>query len=254
MRERLELFALAGMPLVQPGDDLALLIADALRGAHRTLDEGDVVVVAQKIVSKAENRYRDLREVEPSDRAREIAQVTGKNTRFVQAVLDESSDVVRTAPNVLIVRHRNGYVYANAGIDHSNIDAAGGHVVLRLPENPDASAARLRDRLRERCGVEVAVIVCDSAGRPWRMGVIGIAIGCAGFDPLESRIGDLDLFDCPLAITEVAVADDLAAAASLLMGEANEARPVVIVRGAELKRAQSDARKLVRPLAHDLFR
>jgi coenzyme F420-0:L-glutamate ligase/coenzyme F420-1:gamma-L-glutamate ligase len=252
MSARLELYALPGLPLVKPGDDLARLILDALRANGEALRARDIVVVAQKIVSKSENRYVDMSSITPGERARELAAVTGKDARFVELVLSESSDVVRTGKNVLIVRHRNGYVYANAGIDQSNIEPVAGRALL-LPEDPDASAARLRDALCAASGVEVAVIINDSAGRPWRMGVTGIAIGCAGILALKSRIGEGDLFGKPLLVTEIAVADELAAAASHVMGQADEATPVVLVRGAQYEASGTGSKSLIRPRSLDLF-
>jgi coenzyme F420-0:L-glutamate ligase/coenzyme F420-1:gamma-L-glutamate ligase len=212
-----------------------------------------LVVVAQKIVSKAENRYVEMAAIAPGARARELARETGKDARFVELVLSESSDVVRTGKNVLITRHRNGYVYANAGIDQSNIVGSESGRALLLPADPDASAARLRAAFVAACGVEVAVIINDSAGRPWRMGVTGIAIGCAGILALKSRIGDGDLFGKPLQVTEIAVADELAAAASHLMGQADEGTPVVLIRGARYEASDAGSGALIRPRAMDLF-
>ena len=250
----MELTSLPGLPLVEPGDDLAKLILDGLARAGKSLQPRDIVVVAQKIVSKAENRYVEMQGIEPGARALELAALTGKDPRFVELVLRESTDVVRAGKNVLIVRHRNGYVYANAGIDQSNIDPRSGPTrALLLPENPDASAARLRRALNGANGVEIAVIVNDSAGRPWRMGVTGIAIGCAGILALKSRIGDGDLFGKPLLVTEIAVADELAAAASHLMGQADEGAPVVLIRGARYEPSEAGSQALIRPRALDLF-
>lgn len=254
MSVRVEIIAVPGLPMVEPGDDLAGLIVEGLAQAGERLQPRDVVVLAQKIVSKAENRYVDLEKVIPGAKAVEIAAATGKDPRFVEVVLGESVDVVRTGKNVLIVRHRNGYVYANAGIDQSNIDPdSPGWRALLLPENPDASAARLREALARRTGTDVAVLINDSAGRPWRMGVTGIAIGCAGMLALDSRIGDGDLYGKPLQVTEIAVADELAAAASHVMGQADEACPVVIVRGARYKPSDAGSAALIRPRAMDLF-
>jgi coenzyme F420-0:L-glutamate ligase/coenzyme F420-1:gamma-L-glutamate ligase len=254
MQQDLLLKALPGIPLVEPGDDLPALISAALEAAGLALFSGDVVVVAQKIVSKAENRYRDLAPVTPGARALELAAICGKDARFVELVLAESTEVVRCAKNVLITRNRRGHVYANAGIDQSNIaiDAARPRVLL-LPEDSDASARRLRDALRARWSADIAVIINDSAGRPWRLGVTGIAIGCAGLRPLVSRVGDGDLYGKPLQITEIAVADELAAAASFLMGQADEGRPVVLVRGAHWITDDAGTGTLLRPREHDLF-
>ncbi len=252
---RLELFALEQFPMVEPGDDLAGLIAESLQQCGETLRHNDVVVLAQKIVSKSENRYVMLAEVTPGERAIELAKVVNKDPRFVELVLRESSDVVRQFKDVLIVRHRHGYVYANAGIDQSNIDTDEGRErVLLLPEDSDASAARLRAALKKRFGVELAVIINDSAGRPWRMGVTGIAIGASGIQALVSHIGDPDLFGKALQITEIAAADEIAAAASYVMGQADEGRPVVVVRGARYRPSDTGTQALIRPREKDLFR
>jgi len=250
---RIELFALDGLPLIEPGDDLVGLIAKALEKQGDTLRTGDVVVLAQKIVSKAENRYVNLAEVTPSERAHQLAAVVNKDPRFVELVLRESTDVVRQAKDVLIVRHRHGYVYANAGIDQSNIRQGEARVLL-LPENPDASAQKLRKALSAKYGVNVAVVINDSAGRPWRMGITGIAIGVAGLLALDSRIGDPDLFGKALQITEIAAADEIAAAASFVMGQADEGTPVVVVRGARYKPSEAGSAPLIRARDKDLFR
>ena len=254
MRQPLRLLALEHIPLVQPGDDIAALVSQALSRQGESLRDGDVLVVAQKIISKSEGRLVKLDSVTPGARALELAQATGKDARIVELVLRESTDIVRQRKNVLIARHRNGYVYANAGIDQSNVGPDGSEHALLLPENPDASAARLRSALNAAHRVDIAVIINDSAGRPWRLGVTGIALGAAGFLALESRVGKPDLFGRPLEITEVAVADELAAAASHLMGQANEGLPVVLIQGAALTRAEADSRALIRPLDQDLFR
>lgn len=252
MSKRLQLFALEGLPLVEPGDDLAeLLIAAAARCAQGIADD-DLLVVAQKIISKAENRYVALASVTPSAEALELAPLADKDPRLVEVILRESRAVLRHRPGALIVEHRLGYVHANAGVDRSNI--AGDERVLLLPENPDRSAAELRATIRQRTGRDVCVIINDSAGRPWRNGIIGFAIGCAGFKPVVNRIGAPDLFGRKLEITEVAVADELAAAASFLMGQANEGVPAVLLRGAQLQRAEEGMGALLRAREQDLFR
>lgn len=255
-RNRLELCALPGLPLVEPGDDLVALLMTGLQAADWVLADGDVVVVAQKIVSKAENRYAWLSEVEPSARAQELAAQTDKDPRLVELMLQESRAVLRHRPGAIIVEHRLGYVHANAGIDRSNIpsDDEVSPRVLLLPEDPDGSAAALRAGLMEQTGVQVAVIINDSAGRAWRNGTVGFALGTAGFEPVENRIGQPDLFGRPLEVTEVAVADELAAAASFLMGQADEGAPVVVVRGAALPQAECGSRSLIRDPVHDMFR
>lgn len=252
---RLELIPLAGFPLVEPGDDLAQLILQALAGNRLSLAAGDVLVLAQKIVSKSENRYARLADVTPTAAARELAARAGKDPRVVQLLLEESREVLRVRPGVIIVEHRNGYVHANAGIDQSNIhrDPDDPRVLL-LPVDPDHSAAALRAALAAATGVAPQVIINDSMGRAWRNGTVGAAIGTAGLAPLYDRIGDRDLFGNVLEVTEPAVADELAAAASLVMGQAAEGCPVVLARGARLPVAECGSTALLRDRALDLFR
>lgn len=247
----MQLIALPALPLVEPGDDLTTLVRAALRRAALELQPGDVLVVAQKIVSKSENRYVELHGVAVSPRAQALAMETGKDPRLVQLILDESVAVVRHRPGVLIVEHRNGYVHANAGIDQSNIDQPRGCPrALLLPKDADASAARLRAGL----GGTVNVIINDTAGRAWRNGVIGFALGTAGFEAVVNLIGTQDLFGNTLQVTQVAVADELAAAASFVMGQAAEATPVVLIRGARLTPSCANSTCLLRAREHDLFR
>ena len=252
---RLQLTALPGIPLVQPGDDLARLIADALDRAGEPLAAGDVVVVAQKIVSKAEGRYADLAEVTPTQRAVVLAAETEKDPRLVQLILDEANEVLRYRRGVLVVVHRLGYVMANAGIDSSNVGPdADGERVLLLPEDPDASCRRLRAALQQRYGVEVAVVVNDSVGRAWRNGTVGTALGAAGLPAVLDLRGRHDLFDRVLTATDVGLADEISAAASLLQGQADEGTPVVLVRGLEITGPSAKAAALLRPPAEDMFR
>ncbi len=247
--------ALPGLPLVAPGDDLVAIIGEGVRQAGIEVAAGDVFVIAQKIVSKAENRYVDLASVTPSARALELAKTVGKDPRHIEVVLSESTEVVRCRQNVIIVAHRLGFVMANAGIDESNIAHAKGEArVLLLPENPDASSEQLRLGLRERFGGDVGIIINDSFGRPWRNGVVGVAIGSAGIPSLRSIIGEPDLFDRAMRITEIAVADELAAAASLVMGQGAEGQPVVHVRGFFSTAEPRPASALVRPREQDMFR
>tara|TARA_R100000005_G_scaffold94542_1_gene72907 strand:- start:3003 stop:3770 length:768 start_codon:yes stop_codon:yes gene_type:complete len=255
MSARLELIPLEGFPEVVPGDDLAALIYASLQHNRLQLQDGDVLVVAQKIVSKAENRYRRLADVVPGERARDLAREADKDPRLVQLILDESRDVLRVRKGVIIVEHREGYVHANAGIDRSNIqNAADDPRVLLLPEDSNASAARLREKLGALCGLPPQVIINDSAGRAWRVGTVGLALGTAGLDPLFNQIGDCDRFGNRLEVTEPAVADELAAAASLVQGQAAEGLPVVLARGARLRESPRDARALLRPREQDMFR
>ena len=252
---RLEVVALAGVPLIRPGDDLAGVILDALAATGLSLEAGDVVVIAQKAVSKAEDRYIDLRTVEPSARARELAEATAKDPRVVELILGEAAEILRHRPGVIVVAHRLGYVLANAGIDASNVEPEGeADRVLLLPKDPDASCERLRAEFARRTGKDVGVIVNDSLGRAWRLGIVGTALGCAGLPAVMDLRGRPDLFGRPLQSTQTAPADELAAAASLLQGQADEGTPVVLIRGFERPGPPSSGRELVRPRGEDLFR
>jgi coenzyme F420-0:L-glutamate ligase/coenzyme F420-1:gamma-L-glutamate ligase len=255
MSARLELIPLLGMPLVEPGDDLAAVIFAALAANELDLQPGDVLVIAQKIVSKAENRYVKLADVVVSPRALALAEQADKDPRQVELILRESKEVLRVRPGVIIVEHRNGYVHANAGIDKSNIfrDVNDPRVLL-LPEDPDASASALRRGLERLTGVAPQVIINDSMGRAWRNGTIGLAIGTAGLQPLNNQIGDVDMFGNVLEVTEPAVADELAAGASLVMGQAAQACPVVLARGAGLVAGDCGSAGLLRDKSLDMFR
>jgi coenzyme F420-0:L-glutamate ligase / coenzyme F420-1:gamma-L-glutamate ligase len=252
---RLTVTALDGIPSVQPGDDLALLLIEALAGSGIAPGAHDILVVTSKIVSKAEGRYLDLARLEPSERARELAQITRKDARLVEAILTEATEVVRAKPNVLIVATRHGLVMANAGIDQSNLAAEDhGRRVLLLPQAPDESARRLKDRLDAHFKCDLGVIISDSVGRAWRLGTVGIAIGAAGVPALWDRRGEMDLSGRPLEVTEVGFADAVAAAAVLAMGEAAEGCPAALVRGLDWSAPARPASALVRPRDEDLFR
>ncbi|MGE6742966.1 coenzyme F420-0:L-glutamate ligase [Allorhizobium pseudoryzae] len=252
---RLELLALKNFPLVQPGDDLARLILGGLKANGIALQDDDILVLAQKIVSKAEGRYVDLRTVTPSERAIGLAETTGKDARLVEVILEQSRLVLRHRFGVLIVEHELGLVMAQAGVDQSNISEDGGSdLALLLPEDPDASAARLRDRLQQESRRRLGLIINDSFGRAWRRGVVGVAIGAAGVEALVDRRGDNDLFGRRLNVTEIAFADEVAAAASILMGQADEGMPVVLVRGLARPPKDRPAADLIRPASEDLFR
>jgi coenzyme F420-0:L-glutamate ligase / coenzyme F420-1:gamma-L-glutamate ligase len=255
MPHSLTLFALRGIGLVRPGDDLAAHLIAAFERGSEGLGSGDVLVVAQKIVSKAEARYVDLATVTPSARARALAAESDKDPRLVELILEESRRVVRHRPGVLIVEHRLGYVMANAGIDRSNVDpGAGEEPVLLLPRDPDASAERLRQRLGAHFGTAPAVIVADSFGRAWRRGTVGIALGAAGLPAMMDLRGRPDLYGRALRVTETGFADEIAAAASLVQGQADEGTPIVLVRGLTWSAPNAPAAALVRPAEHDLFR
>ncbi len=248
-----ELLAVPGIPMVKPGDDLAALVAAGLKGQPPRA--GDVLVLAQKIVSKAEGRIVDLKTVTPSARAVELAAEVQKDPRLVELILSESVRVVRNRPNVLIVEHKLGFVMANAGIDQSNVAPQDGvERALLLPKDPDGSAAKLRARLKELCGIELAVMIIDSFGRPWRRGTTGVAIGASGLPAMLDLRGSPDLFGRTLQVTVSAFADEIAAAASLVMGQADEAQPAVLVRGLAWKAPATAAAELVRPATEDLFR
>ncbi len=251
----LRITALPDFPHVTAGDDLAAMTAAALARGGLELRADDVLVYAQKVVSKAEGRRIDLTTVTPGTRALEVAQTVRKDPRLVELVLRESRRIVRAAPDVLIVEHRLGLIMANAGIDQSNVaDPSSGEFALLLPENPDASAAALRERLRTLTGCTPGVVISDSFGRPWRVGTIGVAIGCAGIPATLDLRGSTDMFGRALRVTVVGHADEVASAASIVMGQANEARPVALVRGLASREPAQPAAALVRPQQQDLFR
>ena len=246
MNDALRLTALPGLPLVQSGDDLAALLADALAGAELSPRPGDVLVLAQKVVSKAEGRSVALASVTPSAEARRLAAETGKDPRLVELILAESVRVVRARPNLVIVEHRLGFVMANAGIDQSNIE--GGDHALLLPVDPDASAARLAARLG------LPVVIADSFGRAWRRGTMGTAIGAAGLPALLDLRGRPDLFGRALRVSMTGFADEIAAAAGLVMGQGAEGRPAVLLRGLAWDAPPAPAAALLRTAEEDLFR
>ena len=255
MIREVKLAALAGIKLVEPGDDLGAVAVAAFATNGLAPEDGDVLVVAQKIVSKAEGRYVDLAAVRPSAAAEALAAEVDKDPRFVEVVLSESRRVVRRRPGLLIVEHRLGFVMANAGVDHSNVPtAAAAERVLLLPLDPDGSARALREDLIAAFGARPAVIVSDSFGRAWRKGTVGVALGAAGLPALVDLRGQPDLFGRQLQVTETGFADEIATAAGLLMGQANEGVPMVLVRGLSWSAPEAPAADLVRPAEHDLFR
>jgi coenzyme F420-0:L-glutamate ligase/coenzyme F420-1:gamma-L-glutamate ligase len=255
--ERMILTALPGIPLIEHGDDLGRIILNGLGRSGMDLRSGDVIVVASKVVSKAEGRVIHLSQVTPSQQAEDLAAQTMKDPRLVELVLSQSHSVLRTRPGLIIVEHKLGFVCANAGIDHSNVSGEGGETegwVVLLPEDPDASAARLAEQLRAASGQRVGCLIIDSHGRAWRMGTVGVAIGVAEFPALVDLRGETDLFGNVMQVTEVGLADEVAAAASALMGQIDEGRPIVHVRGLPYPLRHGDLSELLRPRDQDLFR
>jgi coenzyme F420-0:L-glutamate ligase/coenzyme F420-1:gamma-L-glutamate ligase len=255
MTTELTITGLTGVPLVKPGDDLGALALAAYAATGLAPADGDVLVVAQKIVSKAEDRIVDVATVEPSERAIALAAEVEKDPRLVEIILSESRRIVRHRPNLVIAEHRLGYVMANAGIDHSNVAPDDGtERVLLLPVDPDGSALALQQSLAAASGRRIAVIISDSFGRPFRRGTVGIALGAAGLPALIDWRGHPDLFGRKLEVTETGFADEIAAAASLVQGQADEATPIVLVRGLSWSAPEAPGAALVRPSEHDLFR
>ena len=249
------LLPLSGIKMVEPGDDLGAIAVEAFSANGLVPEARDVLVVAQKIVSKAEGRYVDITTVEPSEKAIELARELDKDPRFVEVVLSQSKRVVRHRPGLLIVEHKLGFVMANAGIDHSNVPMADGvERVLLLPADPDGAALSLREHLAQRFGTQIGVVISDSFGRAWRKGTVGVALGAAGLPALIDLRGHPDLFGRELLVTETGFADEIAAAAGLLMGQADEAMPMVLVRGLSWSAPEVPAAALIRPAEHDLFR
>ena len=250
---RITYIGLSGIPLIHEGEDLSRVISAALRKNDIDLASGDILVIAQKIVSKAEGRRARLSDFQPSAEAHRLAEIVKKDPRHVEAILSESREVIRATEGVLIVAHRLGLVMANAGIDQSNV-GENPDEILMLPPDPDATCARLKAELDARHNVSVGIIVNDSFGRAWRSGVVGVAIGAAGIPTLQSLVGLPDLHGRALRVTEVALADELAAAASLVMGQSAEGIPVVHVRGFAATGEPGNAAALIRPRERDLFR
>lgn len=253
----LVLTPLDGIPMIKEGDDLGALTLKALSLSNIALQDGDILVFAQKIISKVEGRKVDVRTITPSPAAKRLAEKTEKDPRVVELILRESKEVIRTRVGLIITEHLNGFICANAGIDRSNVEAEDGTTedwVLLLPSDPDASAASLRQQLEEETGARIGVLIIDSHGRAWREGTVGISIGLSGMPALEDMRGWPDLFDFKLKVTQVGVADELAAGASLMMGQAAEGKPVVHVRGFPYPLREASHEELLRPKAEDLFR
>jgi coenzyme F420-0:L-glutamate ligase/coenzyme F420-1:gamma-L-glutamate ligase len=244
---------LEGVPTVKPGDNLVEICQRSLLDSKIELQDGDILVLAQKIVSKAENRFKKLADVTISKDAVDLEHETAKDPALIQLILDESREILRVREGLIIVEHKLGFVCANAGIDQSNVDREEGWVLL-LPENPDRSAAEIRNELQESTGAQLGILIIDSHGRAWRNGVAGIAIGLAGMPALADQRGLPDLSGRSLGITTVGVADELAAAASLMMGQANEGTPIVHVRGFPYGLREGSLTELLREKQDDLFR
>jgi len=249
----LTLHALSGVPMVERGDDIAAIIAASLESGGFRLQNGDIIAIAQKIISKAEGRLVDLATVTPSPRAGELAIEADKDPRLMELILAESTEVLRIRKGAIIVRHNLGLVLANAGIDQSNVEHGNSAAALLLPLDPDASARQIRDSLKVRTGAEVGVVIIDSLGRAWRTGTTGTAIGIAGMPGMIDLRGRPDLQGRKLETSELGFADEVAAAASLIMGQADEGRPVVLVRGLRCERREGNAGELIRPKHMDLF-
>jgi len=245
--------ALPDIPLVQPGDNLVTLTLAALARAQIDLQNGDVLVYASKIISKAENRFHHLRDIRPTPAALAIAQSCQKDPRLVTLILAEAREVLRVRPGLIVVEHRQGFVCANAGIDHSNV-GEDDDLVLLLPSDADASARALRAGIQAATGADIAIIINDSHGRAWRLGTVGVAIGVAGLLPLADKRGSEDLFRHPLQVTVLGIADEIAAAASLLQGGAAESSPIIHLRGVPYPPGEGHLRDLLRPHELDLFR
>jgi coenzyme F420-0:L-glutamate ligase / coenzyme F420-1:gamma-L-glutamate ligase len=253
----LKFTSLDNIPLIKPGDDLSAIISERVVEQGISPQKGDIFILAQKIVSKAEGRLVNLSTIHPSQEAMRISEITQKDPRFVEAVLSESKKVLRVRFNTLIVEHKRGFICANAGIDHSNVRGEWGEEqdwILLLPEDADTSAESIRQALQKRFGVDLGVMIIDSHGRAWRNGTVGIAIGLAGMPGLVDLRGNEDLFGFKLKVTQVGAADELAAGASLLMGQAKEGTPVVMARGFPYALREGNLQELIRPEEMDLFR
>ena len=252
----MHVLAIPKIPEIKPQDDIASIIAGAISLAQIEINDGDIFVIAQKIVSKSEDRFINLNSIKPSKNTKQLAELVEKDPRLVEVILSESVEVVRYSPGVLIVEHRLGHIMANAGVDASNIGNSSDVVerVLLLPNNPNATCAHLRNYFEDKFNRRIGVIISDSVGRAWRNGSVGLALGAAGVPALWDRMGDKDLYGRPLYVTEIAFADQVASAAALVIGEGNEGLPVVKVSGLEWNPVKSNADILLRPKEKDLFR
>jgi len=250
--KKIEMYGLETIPIVKEGDNVAKLIVEAATREGIDIQEGDIIVIAQTIISRSEGRIVDLKDIKPSPFAEILAKETGKDPRLVEVILRESKGIVRMGGHHLIMETHHGFICANSGVDRSNVP--GEETVSLLPLDPDASARKIRDEIKKLTGKDVAVIISDTFGRPLREGAIGVAIGVAGIDPLYDMRGKKDLFGYELKTTLIAIADELASAAELLMGESDEGIPVVIVRGFKYPKGEYSIKRLLRPVEKDLFR
>ena len=246
----ISIIGLEGIPLIQRGDDLGRIIVEAAESQKVGIEDNDIIVVTQKIVSKAEGRLVDLKEIEPSEFAKELADRTDRDPRHVEVILRDTSRIVKMKRGILITETKHGFVSANAGVDRSNVEEG---LVSLLPEDPDESARRIHDEIREITGKETAVIITDTWGRPWRLGQVDFAIGLAGMSPFRDYRGETDMFGYTLSVTNIAVADELASAAELVKGKLRGI-PVVIIRGYDYPKGEGSAKDMVRPIEEDLFR
>ena len=251
----IELFGLEGIPIVDGNSDISQIIKNSIERQGCGLNHGDIILIAETLISKAEENFIRLDDLTPSEYAVELAEKSGKDARLVEAILNESEEVVRIGPNFIITETKHGFVCANAGIDESNV---GDGLATPMPADADKSAAEIREFLENEFGEEIAVIITDTQGRAFRFGAIGTAIGCSGISPIWKRVGEKDLYGRELETTEIATCDELASAASLIMGQADEGLPVVIVRGFSgfdaLRNTDSNIKAVLMPKKDDVFR
>lgn len=253
MKPRIEIIPIPVIPDIKAGDKLDIIILESMNNANEFLSEGDIVVVAQKVISKAEGRLIDLKLVNPSEKSLQIAKQNDKDPRLIELILNESVDILRLARGILIVETKRGLICANAGVDQSNVEKSNDYAAL-LPEDADLSARKLRHSLKRKTGIDVAVVITDTFGRPFREGQINVAIGIAGIQPIKSYIGTLDMYGKKLKVTEIAIVDEIASAAELQMGK-SERIPVVIIRGYVYQMVEtSSLSQLLRARGNDLFR
>ncbi|MBO5151612.1 MAG: coenzyme F420-0:L-glutamate ligase [Methanobrevibacter sp.] len=252
---QINLIGLKGIPLVKKGDDIAQIIRDAIVGQNYEVKDGDIILIAETLISKAEGNIVKLDDIEPSEKAFEVAEICKKDPKLVELILQNSTEIVEIGPNFIVTETKHGFVCANAAIDESNVEDG---LATPVPENPDESASKIREFLEKEFDKKLAVIITDTQGRAFRVGAIGTAIGCSGMKPLWVRIGEKDLYGRELETTEIASADELASAASLIMGQADEGLPVVVISGfagfKQLRDENSNIKPLIRPKESDVFR